>query len=88
MKFQGAVIKEQGVTFAVAIVRKAVLDTPSRRNSAQQSFATVFGGLPVVLMAQDASGRPSYWGRNDLSRFMANVPLGAIPWREYRVEGA
>lgn len=83
MRFEGAVIKEQGVTFAVAIVRSSVLQSPGERANAQAAFAQVFDGLPVVLMAQDGRGRPSYWGRPDLSRFLANVPLEAIPWRRY-----
>jgi hypothetical protein len=83
MQFEGAVIKEQGVTFAVAIVRSSVLQSPSERASAQAAFAQIFDGLPVVLMAQDGRGRPTYWGRPDLGRFLANVPLEAIPWRRY-----
>ena len=85
MKFEGAVIKEQGVTFAVAIVKRSVLDIQSRREEALRMFSNLFEGLPVVLMAQDSRGTPTYWGRRDLSRFMANVPLDAVPWREYRV---
>lgn len=85
MKFQGAVIKEQGVTFAVAIVKRSVLDTPSRREEAVHAFSGLFDGLPVVLMAQDSRGIPTYWGRQDLSGFMADVPLEAVPWHEYRV---
>jgi hypothetical protein len=83
MNFEGAVIKEQGVTFAIAIVRNTVLQSPNERQKAQAAFTQVFEGLPVVLMAQDGRGRPSYWGRTDLSRFLANVPLNAIPWRRY-----
>jgi hypothetical protein len=37
----------------------------------------------AVLMAQDTSGRPTYYGRQDISRFLASVPMRAIPWREY-----
>jgi hypothetical protein len=83
--FQGAVIKEQGVTFAVVVVKKALIDHAARANQAIQRFSGVFPGMPIVLMAQDARGVPTYYGRRDISRFMANVPLGAIPWKEYRV---
>jgi len=34
-------------------------------------------------MAQDYRGVPAYYGRKDISRFLANIPLHAIPWREY-----
>jgi len=83
MKFQGAVIKEQGVTFAVVIVKKPVVDNRMEANRAIQSFQPVFPGIPVVLMAQDHQGRAEYYGRRDISSFLANVPLHAIPWREY-----
>ncbi len=82
-KFQGAVIKEQGVTFAVVVVKKSVLDFPQQRQSAIDNFSMVFPGLPIVLMAQDVSGRPTYWGRKDLAQFLSRVPLQAIPWEEY-----
>lgn len=85
MKIQGAVVREQGVEFAVVIVKKSVIDSSSRRAETQLGFGPVFGGLPVVLMAQDSSGTPTYWGRPDLARFLANAPLEAIPWREYSI---
>ena len=83
MKFQGAVIREQGVTFAVVIVKKHVLDNPNAAQKAIQTFGSVFSGFPVTLMAQDYQGHPSYYGRRDIAKFMANVPLSAISWREY-----
>ena len=83
MKFQGAVIREQGVTFAIVIVKKHVLDNPHSVQNTIQSFAPVFSGCPVVLMAQDHQGHASYYGRRDIVDFMANVPLSAIPWKEY-----
>jgi hypothetical protein len=82
-RFDGAVIKEQGVTFAVAVVRRPVLDNPSERHKAQAEFAAVFDGLPTVLMAQDANGVPRYYGRPDLVRFLTNVAMEAIPWNTY-----
>jgi hypothetical protein len=83
MTFEGAIIREQNVTFAVAIVRASVIRNSTERQQAQAAFSGVFEGLPVVLMAQDAHGSPTYWGRPDLARFLANVPLQAIPWRRY-----
>ena len=83
MRFQGAVIREQGVTFAIVIVKKHVIDSVSQANEAIGSFRPMFPGLPVVLMAQDQRGRPTYYGRRDISRFLASVPVQAIPWRDY-----
>jgi hypothetical protein len=85
MKIQGAVIKEQGVTFAVVIVKKTVIDNSSEANSAIAAFRPIFPGVPLVLMAQDHRGVPTYYGRQDIARFMANVPLHIIPWKEYTI---
>ena len=85
MKFKGSVIKEQGVTFAIVVVKKYVVDNRPEAEKAIQSFQPVFPGLPVVLMAQDSKGVPTYFGRKDISKFMANVPIQAIPWKEYTI---
>lgn len=84
-QIEGAVIREQGVTFAVVVVRQTVLQNTMQANDAIRAFEPVFDGLPVVLMAQDSRGRPTYYGRNDLSRFMANVPERNVPWRRYTI---
>jgi hypothetical protein len=85
MTFQGAVIREQGVTFAVVIVKKHVIDSSTEAGRAIAAFQPAFPGLPVVLMAQDARGTPTYFGRQDIARFLASVPLSAIPWKQYTV---
>jgi hypothetical protein len=85
MHFQGAVIREQGQTFAVVVVKRHVIDNRSTAVEAIASFHPVFPGMPIVLMAQDGSGRPTYYGREDISRFLANVPMRAIPWRDYTI---
>ena len=83
MRFDGAVIKEQGVTFAVVVVKRYILDNQAEAARTQMTFRRHFAGLPIVLMGQDRFGRATYWGRPDLSRFLANTPIAAIPWREY-----
>lgn len=83
MKFQGAVLTEQGVTFAIVIVKKWVIDSSFEANKTIQSFRLLFRGLPIILMAQDNRGVPSFYGRADIARFLASVPLQAIPWKEY-----
>ena len=83
MKFEGAVVKEQGVTFGIAIVKRSVLSSPSEREGVRATFEGIFGGVPTILMAQDTRGVPTFHGRPDIVRFLANVPLEAIPWKEY-----
>ncbi len=85
MTFQGAVIKEQGVTFAVVIVKKHVVDNKFEADRTILSFQPLFPRTPVVLMAQDSRGIPTYYGRPDIAKFMANVPISAVPWKEYSI---
>ncbi len=86
MRFQGAVIREQGVTFAIVVVKKHVVDSRSQADKAIGSFRPVFPGLPIVLMAQDHRGLPTYYGRADISRFLTGVPAQMIPWRDYTLD--
>ncbi len=83
MSFDAALVREQGVTFAVVAVKSHVVTTDLTRREAMTSFGTHFPGVPVVLMAQDGGGRPTFWGRPDIVRFLSHVPLGALPWRRF-----
>ncbi len=82
MRIQGAIFREQGQTFAVVVVKSQVVQSSSSAADAIRCLAPVFG-VPIVLMAQDSRGRPTFYGRPDIARFMASVPLHAVPWREY-----
>lgn len=82
--FDGALIREQGVTFAVVVVKRSCVQNRLLGEEAVASFARFFPGRPVVLMAQDSRGTPTYFGRRDLVRFLASLPLGSIPWKRYR----
>ncbi|MBS4068043.1 MAG: hypothetical protein KGZ62_05545 [Sulfurimonas sp.] len=83
MKIDGAIIKEQGVTFAVVVVKKHIIDSPSQSEQAIISFTELFPGMPIILMGQDTRGVPSYRGRTDIVNFLANVHPSRIPWKEY-----
>lgn len=83
MKIQGAVIKEQGTTFAIVVVKKHIVDSGRQSEEAICSFAQLFPHMPIVLMAQDTQGIPKYRGRRDIVSFLANVHPSRIPWKEY-----
>lgn len=85
MTFQGAVIKEQGITFAIVIVKKSIVDNRSEADRAIVTFQPYFPGIPVILMAQDYRGVPTFYGRKDIAKFLASVPIQAIPWKEYTI---
>lgn len=83
MKVQGAVIKEQGVTFAIVVVKKHVVDSTGQSEDAMVAFAPLFPGMSIVLMGQDPRGIPKYRGRRDIVNFLANIHPTQIPWKEY-----
>ena len=85
MRFQGALIKEQGNTFAIVIVKKHILDNTSKAKDAIIAFQPAFPGVPVILMAQDSRGVPSYYGNSNIVNFMSSVPIEAVPWMEYTI---
>ena len=84
-QIDAAIVKEQGVTFAIAVVKSYILNSPSERERALVSFQGLFPHMPIILMAQDARGIPHYWGRRDIVNFLANVPMSCIPWKRYTV---
>jgi len=83
MKVQGAVIKEQGVTFAIVVVKRHVIQNTFQANKTSQSYSNLFPCMPIILMAQNNRGTPTYYGRRDIVRFLSKVPMHAIPWKEY-----
>lgn len=85
MRFEGAVIEEQGQAFAIVVVKRHVIQSRITANDSQRAFGRCFPGMPIVLMAQDGGGIPTYFGRRDIVDFLASVPIGAIPWSEYTI---
>lgn len=83
MKIQAAVVKEQGVTFAVVVVKPRVVSSRHEAQRAAAAFTRYFPGMPIVLMAQDSRGTPTYVGRPDIVKFLANVFLESLPWKEF-----
>jgi len=83
MRFQGALIHEQGVRFALVVVKHHVVQNRHEADKTIEAFQPAFPGVPVVLMGQDSRGTSTYYGRKDISRFMADVPLESVPWQEY-----
>ncbi len=85
MKFQGALIKEQGVTFGIVIVKPHVLQNNAEANTMRSFGNRAFGLVPIILMAQNSRGVPTYSGRRDIVNFLAKIPISCIPWREYSI---
>ena len=85
MRFQGSVIKEQGVTFGIVIVKPYVLNNSNEKEQMQIFGQRAFGMMPIILMAQNSRGVPTYYGRKDIVNFLSHIPINRIPWKEYSV---
>lgn len=85
MQFQGAVMKERGITFAIIKVREQVVRNSFEATTTRRVFQAVFTGLPIVLMAQEPCGRAIYEGRDDIINLLSELPTGALPLRQYTI---
>lgn len=81
----GAVIIEQGVTFAIVSVKPVVTQYTQRAIAFRQQLVPFFPNMPIVLMSQDANGKPKYYGRKDIVDFLKRIELSQIPWKEYHI---
>jgi len=88
MQFEGAKITEQGITFGIVIVQSHVLNSSQEQSGARALGTQAFGPIPIVLMAQDSRGVPTYQGRPDIVRFLSNVFVEQIPWQRYTLTAA
>lgn len=84
MQFDGAVIRQGDLTFAIAVVKPSVF-ARSDIESLRKDFSRAFKNLPVVLMAQNSEGIVKYSGRRDIVNFISKVPLKNIPWKKYTI---
>lgn len=85
MQFEGAVIREQGITFGIVIVKEQVLRSESQTAEMQQFGVRAFGQMPIVLMAQNSRGIPIYKGRKDIVNFLANIHPSRLPLKRYTI---
>jgi len=83
MQLEGAVVAEQGITFAIVIVKQSVTRNSISSNEARGAFQGYFPGMPLILASQDAAGRFTYQGRKDIVSFLARLDPRRIPWRKY-----
>jgi len=86
MTIDGAIVKEQGVTFCIVIVKQSAMSTTTQAAETREAFQTSirdFAGLPLILASQDSRGRFEYQGRTDLVSFLASIDASRIPWKRY-----
>ena len=83
MTFEGAVIKGQGITFAIIVVKASATFTTSGAQDLILAYQRFFPGTPIILMSQDGRGTPTFVGRKDVVQFLSNVSISRIPWKRY-----
>ena len=85
MVIQGAVIIEQGVTFAIVAVNSTVTRYTVRSTQVRRELMRYFPNMPIILMSQDSSGKPHYYGRKDIVDFLNSIRIEQIPWKTYTI---
>ncbi len=83
VNIQAAAISLQGLRFAVVAAAMSLVRSPGDAALVIVDLQERFGGVPVVLMAQDEAGVPTYYGDDGLVRLLAPIPLDKLPWKEY-----
>jgi len=86
MTIEGAIIKEQGITFGIIIVKKFAMSSTSEADKTRRSFQSNFAefqGIPLILASQDSRGRFEYQGKRDIVDFLASIDASRIPWTKY-----
>lgn len=85
MRFEAALINEQGVTFAVIPVKDHVLQSHNEADKMIRNFGQkAFPSIPVILMGKKF-GRTMFHGRPDIAKFLASIPITSIPWKTFTI---
>lgn len=83
--FRGALINEQGITFAVVEVEPGLLDAGEDAIKAERTrYEPIFRNKPIILASRGTDGRARYSGRPDIVRFLVSSGWSRIPWKRYR----
>ena len=85
VNIQAAAISLQGIRFVVVAAAMSLVRSPGDAALVIVDLQERFGGVPVVLMAQDEAGVPTYYGDDGLLRLLAPIPLDKLPWKEYAI---
>jgi hypothetical protein len=85
LKGHVARVQEHGIDFAVVGVERSTMTGPTKRKNELVDRLSLELGVPAVLMARGGSGELDFYGRTDLSQWLANHVLAAdqLPWREF-----
>jgi len=77
-RWQIALVREQGINFAVASVQDHVIEDRDEADDLISALRMRLG-QPVVLLG---ARRHRIYGRSDIVRFLQNVHPSRLPWRQ------
>lgn len=87
MRFNGAVVKTDNKTIAIAVVEADFLALEQTEKMAMmKKYATVFRNMPIVFMTQNANDESEFYGRKDLVDSVKEIPLTYMTWKEYKLK--
>ncbi len=81
-QIEGAIVKEQDVTFAIVVVKHNTQDN-SENQKAIKAYRHIFPDMPIILLGRDSQGESTYYGPKELVSFLVKVDPHRIPWRRY-----
>lgn len=81
--FTAALVKEQGITFAVVMAKDHVLNSQTESDMLIMAMAVSMRCPLIVLMGE--SNRRLRGNRQDVVRFVANLHPSRLPWRKWTV---
>jgi hypothetical protein len=82
---QAAAIALTGRRLVVVLVSMDLVRNVGEADLAIETLVPDFGGVPVVLMAQEDDGSPRYYGEAELVDLLDGLPIERMPWKEYPV---
>lgn len=82
-QIEGAIVKEQDITFAIVVVKPHIIQSRSETKEARNAYSHVFPDMPIILMGKDSQGKATYNGQKEIVRFLAQTDPRRIPWRRY-----
>ena len=78
-----ALVKEQGVTFAVVLVKNHVLNSASAADQMIRTAGQALCCPLVVLMGE--SNRKLRGNRQDVVRFVSKLHPSQLPWKKWSI---
>jgi hypothetical protein len=81
MKAQIALVSLEERVFALVVVNDDVLDDPELRDRDHQFYEQrVFRDVPVVLVNEDYSDAPSFFGPPHLTDILEQIQMDQVEW--------